>query len=688
MTALSVESPLLGAENDDEVIADAQHCARTPKMKNPLTSVNAEETLAAEKDRETNEHDKRNAKMSASVADFWRRRDKGSVNKALYRRKDIKPKVDVGIRGKIFPERNEQALFQSDENRSQTNAVKSVVCVHCGISQKTECGPLTVRKTAAIDAHGSIEMESSQLATKTEEGTTFSVHNCPTPQKMENPPTGVNINQDEKVTKESLQKGDNQKAKDFWKSRDKLSASKVSYQRKDAKPKMDGRIDGEIIPESTLQAFVHADDESNGLQKGNAVELDDHYKTQKTKLPSLAESKAAQVDVQRSREMQILPLHTETEKGTMFHAQACITPPETENPPIGVNVNEDEMVTNKNLREDDNHKAKEFWKSREKDSASKVSYQKKGAKPEVDDRIDGGIIPESNLQAFVHADDENNEQQQVHAVEEEDRNNIQKTKLPSLAEINAAHLNVLQGGEVESTPLPMETDDVVTFVAQHITITQPETENPPTSANTKEDDIVTNGKVQGPSSKQKMSSSAASFWKSRDKGTASKVLYRRRRKEKPVNPEMDRGMPDNTEIPLLADSKPEVIGVQKMESRPEVIGVQKMESRPEVIAVQKMESRPLVTDTDDEAASDAQPRINPPKMDSPLANEDMMANEMTEAPSKNRKHAKLSGSVAEYWKLKEQEQCSASTSLYLRKDMQQMNQTSDRVSKDGPNTSA
>jgi hypothetical protein len=517
MAEQPVESPLLGTETDDEATADARHCTPPPKMENPSAIVNTEETITREKGRETNEHDRQNAKMSVSVADYWKSRDNGSARKALYRRKDMKPEVDGRINGKIIPELNEQASFQSEENSSQANAVKILVCGHCGSPQKTECRPLTKRNAATIDVHGSSEIESSPLPTKTEE-------------------------------------------------------------------------------EITLDA------------------------------------------------------------------QHCITPPEMENSLTGVNI---EMVTNGNLREGDKQNAKDFWKSRDTGSASKVLYRRKGVNPKVDDRIDGEIIPESNLQAFVHADDENNEQKHVHAVEVEDRDKTQKMKLPSLAESKAAQVDVQHSSEVESPSLPTETDDEAIFVAQHsIAITQSETENPPTSANINEDVMVTKEKLQEANTRQKMSSSAASFWKSRDKGSASKVLYRRRRRVKQVNAVVekeDRESPKDMEIPLLADSKPAAIDVQKMESRP------------------------LVTDTDDEAASDAHSRTNPPEVENPPASEDMMAKEKTEEASELRKNAKLFGSVANFWKLREQG--SESKSLYRRKDMQPVNQTSDWVSEDGPNTS-
>jgi hypothetical protein len=473
-------------------------------------------------------------------------------------------------------------------------------------------------------------MESSALPTETEEGKSFHAVRCITPPEMENPPSGVKFHEDDMVTKKNLWEGDKQKAKDFWKSRDKDSPSNISYQRKGVKPKIDDRIHGEIIPESNLQAFVRADDENNEQKQVHAVDLDNCNKTHEMKLPSLAESKEAQVDVQRSREVESSPLPAETDNEAVFVPQHRITatPPETQNPPTSENANEDETVTKKNVRKGDEQKVKDFWKSRDKGSACR-----NGAKPKVNDRIDGGIIPESNLGAFIHADDKNNEQQQVHAVELEDRDKSQKTKPPSLAESNAAQLDVLHGGDVESPPL--ETDDVAMFVAQRISTTQQETENLPTSANTKEDDIVTKEKVGEANNRQKMSTSAASFWKSRDKGTASHVLYRRRRRRKDkqvkaVAEEGNCGSPHDTEIPLLADSKPEVNDIQKMESRR------------------------LVTNTDNGAASDTQPRISPLKTESPPVREDMMANETTEEKSENRKYAKLSGSVVDFWKLKEQ----------------------------------
>lgn len=350
------------------------------------------------------------------------------------------------------------------------------------------------------------------------------------------------------------------------------------------------------------------------------------------------------------------PLATETDDEATADAQHRMSQPKMENPSASV----EEMMTREKVREANERDRKNakmsgsvanFWKSQDKSSASKVLNHRNDMKPKVEGRNNGKRIPESNEPSLVQ-NDENKEQ--LNAVEGMDRGNPQKRESPPPTENKEANTDFQLSSEMESSPLPTETGDEATADAQH-RISQPEMENPPTSVSQERKEMMTREKVRDASKRDtrnaKMSISVANFWKSQDESSASKALYRRRDGQVNVVEQKDRGSPQDTEIPLLTERKARTVGVQ-------------CSSCPE-----KMESLPLVMDTDNETAAGAQPLTNPPKiMSSPPPT-------IEEANKLDRTNAKMSGSVANFWKSKDQG--SANKALYRRKDMQPAKRTSD-----------
>lgn len=348
----SIESPPMAAETNDEGAADTQHHMSLPKMENPRATVNKEDIMTREKVREANERDRKNAKMSGSVANFWKTQDKSSASKVLYHRKDMKPDVYGLNNGERIPESNKLSFVQADENTEQVNAVEGK---YRGNPQKTESPPPTEGKEANVDEQRSSEMKSSPLPTETDVEAMADAQHRISQSEMEN--LATRENKEKMATREKVL-GANERDRhsvkmsgleDFWKSQDKSSASRSLYRRRE----------GQV----------------------NVVEEKDRCSPQETEVPLLTESKARTFGVQRnssSEKMESLPLVIATDNETAADAQPRTNPQKTEDPPPPVIEEANELDrTNAKM----SGSVANFWKSKDQGSASKALYRRKDMRP-------------------------------------------------------------------------------------------------------------------------------------------------------------------------------------------------------------------------------------------------------------------------------------------------------------------